>query len=109
MLKIQNLKKSFGNTEALRGISFEVQTGEVFDPSVPIEQDTILTLERPRKGGGAKPAASQAEPASGNSLATQDILALMSLGAMVALMLVMILAGIARGMVRSRRRTGTPV
>ena len=30
MLKIQNLKKSFGNTEALKGISFEVQTGEVF-------------------------------------------------------------------------------
>ncbi len=30
MLKIQNLKKSFGNTEALKKISFEVQTGEVF-------------------------------------------------------------------------------
>lgn len=30
MLKIQNLKKSFGNLEALKGINLEMQTGEVF-------------------------------------------------------------------------------
>lgn len=30
MLRIQNLRKRFGNTEALKGINLEVQTGEVF-------------------------------------------------------------------------------
>lgn len=30
MLKVQNLRKRYGNTEVLKGISLEVQTGEVF-------------------------------------------------------------------------------
>ncbi|MBE5947443.1 MAG: ABC transporter ATP-binding protein [Lachnospiraceae bacterium] len=30
MLRIQNLRKRYGNTEVLKGINFEVQTGEVF-------------------------------------------------------------------------------
>ena len=30
MLKVQNLRKRYGNTEVLKGINLEVQTGEVF-------------------------------------------------------------------------------
>ena len=37
MLKVENLKKSFGTFEAVKGISFSVKKGEVLGfPSLPV-------------------------------------------------------------------------
>src|SRR5881397_3243569 len=55
-LAVTDLRKSYGPAEALRGISFEIQAGEVFGllgPNGAGKTTTIEILEgyRPRDGG----------------------------------------------------------
>ena len=70
-IAVQNLRKSYGATEAVRGIDFEVRTGEVFGllgPNGAGKTTTVEILEgyRKRDGGevevlGTDPAAARGE------------------------------------------------
>ena len=58
IISVRDLKKSYGPVEAVRGIDFEVQAGEVFGllgPNGAGKTTTVEILEglRPRTGGDA--------------------------------------------------------
>jgi len=57
LVEVENLRKSYGKTEALKGISFKVNKGEIFTligPNGAGKTTTLEIIEGLRKKDGGK-------------------------------------------------------